>query len=103
MQPLKHAKNLFEVLRIDSQPVVLHRKCPSFAAILGDGDMDFGDSRTLVFDGIADEVLKQLNQLHIVCHDVGQRIVCHQRAFIFNGAAQIYERLFQRFFTGDFD
>jgi hypothetical protein len=61
VQPLEHAKNPLEVLRLNSQSVVLHRKYPFGPGIAGSGNMHFWDSRTLVLDGIADQVLKQLN------------------------------------------
>src|SRR5664279_4317507 len=79
VQPLEHAKNSFEVPRIDSQSVVLHREYPFLRAILGRGDVYLGNSGALVFDGVADKVLKQLNQLLLVRQDGGQRIVRHQR------------------------
>ena len=34
VQPLEHAKNLFKVLRIDSQPVVFHRKIHLLSPLL---------------------------------------------------------------------
>ena len=41
VQPLKHAENFFEVLRVNSQSIVFHRKIPFLAAVLGGGDVDF--------------------------------------------------------------
>ena len=59
VQPLEHAKNLFKVLRINSQSVVFHRKHPFLSAAPGDGDVHLGNAAgALVLDGIADQVLK---------------------------------------------
>src|SRR5580700_2750069 len=100
VQPLEHAENLFEVLRVNSRSVVLHRKYPSSLATLGGGDVDPWDSRPLVLDGITDKVLKQLNQLHLVRLHGGQAIVRYKRTAFFDGAAQIHERLLQCSLTG---
>ena len=81
-------------------PLSLHREDPFLPAIPGGGDVYLRDSGALVLDGVADEVLKQLNQLHLVRQDGGQRIVRHQRAAFLDGAAQIDERLLQRLFAG---
>ena len=95
VQPLEHAEDPFEVLRLDSQPVVLApRTSTSLAAVPGrDETWTCGDSGALVLDGVADQVLKQLNQLHLVGQDAGQRIVRHHGAAVFDGAAQVHERL----------
>ena len=37
VQPLEHAENLFEVLRLNSESVVLHREYPSLSAVPGGG------------------------------------------------------------------
>jgi hypothetical protein len=66
VQSLEHSENLVEVLRFDSDAIVLHRDDPSAPAIPGSRDMYPGHFATLVLDGIADEILKQLNQLHVV-------------------------------------
>ena len=47
VQPLEHAENPFEVLRVDSQAVVLHRKYPLLSAVLGGGDVHAGTSGRL--------------------------------------------------------
>ena len=69
VQPLKHAENSFEILRVNAESVVFHRKTPFPVAIQSSGDMDPGNAGFLVFDGIADQVLKQLRQLHLVRQD----------------------------------
>ena len=58
VQPLEHAKDLVEVLRINSQSVVFHREDPFLPAMSGGGDVHLGNSGTLVLDGVADQVLK---------------------------------------------
>ena len=45
VQPLEHAENLFEILRVNSQSVVLHREDPFLLAILAGGDVDLGEHR----------------------------------------------------------
>jgi hypothetical protein len=69
VQPLEHAENPFEVLRIDSQAVVFYREVPFLAAILDGGNVYAGHSQFLVLDGIANEILKQLSQLSLVGQD----------------------------------
>ena len=93
VQPLKHAENSLKILRVNSQAVILHRECPLLSAILGGRDVYLGHSRALILDGVADEVLKQLNQLSLVRHDGRQGIMRHQRTAVLNGATQIYDRL----------
>jgi len=61
VQPLEHAEDSFKELRVDPQPVVLHRECPFRRAIPRGGYVNVGDSGTLIFDGIPDKVLKQLD------------------------------------------
>ena len=62
--------------------------------------MHLGHSGRLILDGVADEVLEELDQLRLVGQDGGQRIVRHQRAAVLDSAAQIRERLLQRVFAG---
>jgi ribosomal protein S19E (S16A) len=62
--------------------------------------VDQRDSGPSVLDGIANKVLKQLNQLNLVRQNLGQRIVRHHGAAFFDGAAQIDNGLLQRFLTG---
>ena len=58
VQPLEHPENLFEILRFDSNAVVPHRKDP-FMLIIYDGrNVDRWDSAVVIFDAVADEVLK---------------------------------------------
>src|ERR1700687_4903704 len=78
VQPLEHAKNLFEVLRINPQSVVPHREDPFLPATTGSGNMHPGNSGALILDGIADQVLKYLDQLGFVRHHFGEGIVGHQ-------------------------
>src|SRR5580704_16307039 len=67
MQPLEHAKNLFEILRNDSQPIVFYRKCPLLPAVPRDGDVYlWHPGFLLIFNGIAHQVLKQLSQLRLI-------------------------------------
>ena len=58
VQALEHAKDLVEVLRINSQSVVFDRKYPFLRAISGGGEVYPGNAGELVLDGIADQILK---------------------------------------------
>ena len=42
VQPLKHPEDLFEILRLDSEAVVLHGEGPFTAAIAGGGGKSVG-------------------------------------------------------------
>ena len=45
VQPLEHAEDPFEILRVDAEAVVLDREHPFLAAVPGGGDVDLGDCR----------------------------------------------------------
>src|SRR6185437_3924329 len=101
VQPLEHAKNLFKVLRINSQSVVFHRKHPFIFSAAGDGDMHLGNAAgALVLDGISDQVLEQLNELGFIRQDRGQGTMGDQRPPLFDGTPQIEERALQGFLAG---
>lgn len=66
MQAFESLENLVEVLRLDANPIVLNREQPAAFGTLGcyrDIQMPVGTS---VFNGVADEVLKQLLQLRLI-------------------------------------
>jgi hypothetical protein len=71
VQPLEHSKDFFEVLRIDSQAIVSHRKYPDLLGIAGGRNMHLRRSRAVVLDGIANQILEQLNQLPFVSQNEG--------------------------------
>jgi len=58
VQALKHNENLFEVLGVDSQPVIEDGKNPLVVAIFSCGYVDAREFRAAVFDGVADNILK---------------------------------------------
>src|SRR5580692_5694478 len=70
VQALEHAENSLEILRVDSEPIVLNGEAILLAAIQR-SDMDSGSSGILILDGVADQILKQLNKLHLVRQNVG--------------------------------
>ena len=59
------------------------------AAVLRGGDVDLRDPGSLIFDGVADEVLEELNQLQLVGEYHRQRIVSHERATFFDRASEV--------------
>jgi hypothetical protein len=87
MQPLEHSEDSFEILRVNSQSVVFYRKIPLLAAVPGSGNVYSRDAGFLLFDGVADKILKQLGQLHIISHDGGERIVRYYGTAFLDGAA----------------
>ena len=90
MEALKDQKDTVEILGIDANPIVGNGKNP-FPILEAGGDMDFGDTVAPVFDGVSDEVLKQLDQLRFD-HDEGREgIVGDLRATILNGLAEIVQ------------
>src|ERR1700722_9804073 len=103
MQPLEHSEDFFEILRVNSQSVVFYRKVPLLAAVPGSGNVYSGDAGFLVLDSVADEILKQLGQLHIVSQDGGERIVRDYGTAFFDGTAQIRQSLLQSVFAGGFE
>src|SRR5687767_2352591 len=86
MQPLEQTKNPVKVLRIDADPVVLDRKQPLRSGILDGADMDLRDGVAVILDRVADEVLKQLNQLRFIRQNAGEWIMRHPSATVFHGA-----------------
>src|SRR6185436_12325424 len=72
VQALEHSEDLLEILRIDTQAVVVDRERPGRAAISCGGDVNSRDPRTLVLDGVADQVLEQLDQLNRIGENVGK-------------------------------
>src|SRR3984885_4864540 len=71
VQSLEYPENLFKKLRFDSEPIVLNREHPFVGVVRHGRDVDPRNTGAPVLDGIADEVLKQLRELHLVGHDGG--------------------------------
>ncbi len=68
VQALKHLKDTFVVLGIYADAVIAHGKNPIVLVALG-RDVDLGGVVLgLEFDGVADQVLKDLDQLWFVGH-----------------------------------
>ena len=63
VKALEHAENSFEVLRIDAEAIVFDGEHPFRPAIFCGGDVYPGDSAVLIFDGVADEILKFREQV----------------------------------------
>ena len=52
-----------------------------------------GSARVLVLDGVADQVLEELRQLHLVGHHGRQGIVGHERPAVLDGTAEVGQRV----------
>lgn len=68
MKPLKNEKNALLLFRGNTNAVIPNRKHPISVLQFG-GNMDLGRFLTMKFDGIANEVLKQLNELNFITPD----------------------------------
>ena len=73
MQPLKQHEDALEVLRLDADAVVGHRDAP-FARLLGGAHVDARQRRPAELERVADQVLEELRELHLVDVRGGQRI-----------------------------
>src|SRR6267143_633317 len=88
VQALKNHEDALEVRRRDADAVVPNGEYAFGGAGLH-ADVDLRSLATAELDGVADEVLQQLDHLCLVGHDGGQLIVRHQRARLFDGNTQI--------------
>ena len=103
MESLKRLKDFFKILRLlKSDSIILHTDliAPFFLVeLLGWTRIDFDMRRrigALKFQGIADEILKELNHLaRITLHD-GQVMHFHMSAFILNQYLQVRNGLLDR-------
>jgi len=84
VQTLEKDENPLKVLRIDSDAVVAHRKCPFVAAAIGDGDVYVRSRGTAIFNRVPDEILKYLRQLPVVARNGRKTIVCYNRTALLN-------------------
>src|SRR5918992_302554 len=65
VQPLEHHEDALEVLRLDADAVVAHRKLVAFAPVL-DRDVNARHVLRAELERIADEVLEHLRELDLV-------------------------------------
>src|SRR5580700_6136213 len=65
MQALEHSEDILFVFRRNSDPIVAHADHPLRTILLG-ANPDYWRIRALVLDGVADQVLKQLDHLHLI-------------------------------------
>ncbi len=75
-------------LRIKTDPVVSHGKAPAIVLDV-DSDMDGRSLGPSVFDGVADEVLEELDQLLAIAPNSWQGIVRDHRVALFQCNLQI--------------
>jgi len=71
VKPLKHAENRQIIVLPDSNPVVGHGETP-FAVQMLSRDVNAGRSHSAVFNRVADQILKQLDETRIVALDDGK-------------------------------
>ena len=75
MQALEDDENAVRILWIDTDPIITDRE-PPFLIVSRGREMHARWRRFLAeFYGVADEVLKELNELGAVPHDRGKRIM----------------------------
>ena len=89
MKALEEDEDSIEVLRLDANAVVSHRKCP---ACITPSDRDGHHWRNACsdkLDAIRDEVLKKLVQLSGVAQHSGQLFVLDRRTHVFDRPAKI--------------
>src|SRR3954463_7981588 len=77
VQPLEDHENSVEELGINSNTIVLHKKLPLSALFRG-SNMDFRRILTVELDGIGDQVLKYLDNLHRITPNLRQGIMVNQ-------------------------
>ena len=73
MKAFKNTENAIAMVRFDADAVIFHRENP-IAPLSLDGNMHAGRCVSLEFDGICDQVLKDLGEQHRIDGDGGQRI-----------------------------
>src|SRR2546427_62363 len=88
VKSLKDHEDALEVFRRDADAVVPDGEHAFRRARLR-ADMDLGSLAAAELDGVADEVLQQLDELSLVGHDSGQFVARHQGARLPDGNAQI--------------
>src|SRR5947209_2114816 len=83
VQALEDQENALGVLRLDADAVVAHPKEPVTVLAAG-ADVDPGRLAVLAeLDGVAEQVLEQLQQLGLLGRDGGERVGRHLRAALF--------------------
>ena len=89
-----------EILFVDAEAVVADGEDPVLAFAAG-ADADFGALFAAVFNGVADEVLKELHEVAGFGHDDGQIGVGDAGAAFADGLAQVGEGFEEGGFAGD--
>src|SRR6185503_2444023 len=94
-QPLEHHEDALEVLRLDADAVITNFKSP-FLGRFFDADVNARHRVRPELERVADQVLQQLPELHLVAHHRGQRIVRDRGAGLLDAGAQVEQRAAQR-------
>jgi hypothetical protein len=84
VKPLKDDENPLGILRGDANPIVADGKNPPVAVSAG-RDMDAGRLGSAELDGVSDQVLKQLDQLEVICHQCGKGIMSDEGPVFLDG------------------
>ena len=95
VQTLENHKDLLSILGIDPDPVILDAEHPLVAPAFC---LDLNPWYPIVpeFDGITDEILKQLYQLRVITQHDRQGITHDLRARLLNRLLEIAQRAIQR-------
>src|SRR5580698_1248917 len=89
VQSSKQSKDLLLKFGCNSNSVVLHREYPGVISSLG-GDMnDRSPLRISILNAVADQVLKELLEVHRLDADGGKAVVSYMRVTLFNRACKI--------------
>ena len=96
VQPLEHAEDPLEVLRVDPQPVVLHREEPLPVAVLRGRDVHLGVPGRWYLIALPTRFWNSWISCISSARTCGQRIVGDDGAAVLDGAAEVRERLQER-------
>src|SRR5260221_3708868 len=95
VQTLEHHEDALEILRLDTDAIVADGEL-EVGFLFDAGDVDPGHRRRAELERVADQVLEQLRQLRFVGAHPGQRVPGHRCARLLDGAAQVADRLVER-------
>ena len=93
MQPLEDDEDLLMIFRIDPDTVILYGECP-MGLFLTDAHGDNRCPSIPEFDGIADEILEQLQEQFSMTDDRRKRFAIDDRSRFLNAHLQIHPNIF---------
>src|SRR4030095_3690564 len=94
VQTLEDSENALEILRVDADAIVTHRKLPLSSAMFHI-DVDLRRTFAAVFDGIADEILEYLQQLRGISRNGWQRPMGHHSPTLLDDGCEVRQALLE--------